>query len=216
MSDNNFNIKFDIKLSGKEGAAAAKRMFATIALFWLPNLIFVIWTLVKMLSSAFTPLNFLLFLISVVAGVAFSFSAFFMAYRYIFISALKSAHPHPEMKPFLKEICDLLAQKYAADPDFGKKVENFLDYETLYDNGSGKQRPWFAKFILKHIPFVEFVRNISVDAKKNDKAAISASIYSQANDYMVNDLFKNNSMRWFLYLFPANMIVQLLCIAFMK
>lgn len=210
------NLKIEIKLSGKEGAAAAKRIFAALLLFWLPNLVFVVWGTVRLLGSGFVWTNLLLFLISLAVGVGFSVVSFLTAYRYVLILTAKTAQPY--IKPILKKICDRVAQEYIDDPNFGEKIKKAFDFKTLLAGIHDGEMPWLAKKALVFLfePFINFIRNLSVDTKSNNAETISASIYSQTNDYMVNELFKNNNMRLFLYLFPANMTVQLLCIAFIR
>ncbi|MDR2426780.1 MAG: hypothetical protein LBD46_06365 [Endomicrobium sp.] len=210
MKDNRgieINYQFKFKLS-KEEAPKLGRCIATIVLFFFTNIISVIAGIIFFIQlDNYTAYNILCFAFILSFSIGFMALAIFFIHKYILITVMQSGYKH--ITPFFKTISAFMAEQYTTDEKFQEKINNTLDFRDIYD----KNATWIIRkalgFFVDHLPFVDFIKNLSPAVNGKDAQAVSESIYSQMDDYIVNKLFSNNNMKVFFILYPINIVVNI-------
>lgn len=105
----------------------------------------------------------------------------------------------------------------------GKRdVEKMLNVGSLMIEVYGKKLPNYlqksVKFILRRIPFSDFLFNMQDDLKsgRKDSKTLSEMLYIQLDTYIKNVFFKNNSMKWITWFLPLNIIIQIILLIYIK
>lgn len=212
------NVEYNFKLPKEDSPKIAKIMISVVA-FFFTNFIFLIYGIVKLVRvETYTAYNVLSFFLLFGLGVFFTAIVIFLAYKYALITVVKSGYKY--MTPFFKTVSDMLAQKYAEDEKFKEKINKVFDFKDTLGGIYGRHMPWIMKkalsFFINRIPFVEFLKNLSPDTNSKDVKAVSEAIYNQMDEYIVKKLFTSNNMKWIFFLFPVNMAVQFVFLAFIK
>ena len=149
--------------------------------------------------------------------------ALYSTYRYLLIDTLHVAYKY--LTPLFKRICLKVIDMVISGTNrlTGKHdIEKMLNIGSLMFEVYGNESPVYLQksvmFILKRIPFSDFLLKIQDDLKsgKKDGEELSKMLYSQLDSYIINTFFRNNSMKWLAWLLPLNIIIQIILLLYFK
>lgn len=220
--DSSFSFNELIKDAGKQSLKAIKRFIIVLLTFGFSNIVFFIITLFKYGNRALNESSFCLFAVLFVGLISTAF-ALYCTYKYILVDTLNVAYKY--LTPLFKKICVKIIDKVISGGNslMGKRdIEKSLNIGSLMVEVYGKNLPRYlqksVKFILKHIPFSTFLLSMQADLRsgRKDNKALSETLYTQLDSYIVDNFFKNNSMKWIIWFLPLNIIVQILLLIYIK
>ena len=214
----NFNISYSFKLPPEEAPKLGKCIAVVLVSFFM-NVIFIVFGIVRFVGiENYNAYNILFFIFLLSLGIMFVAVTIFFIIKYVFITVTKAGYK--QMPPFFRTISMILAERYANDDKFHEKINKTLDFDSAFNKAYDKNTPWIIKkaagFFIKQLPFVDFLKKLSPDINNKDLRAVSESIYTQMDDYIVNVLFVKNNLKWAFLLFPANIAVQIILLLLLK
>lgn len=217
-NNGSINIQYSFKLPPGEGPKIG-RCVLMLLVFFLTNLAFFISVTVKFIRlEAYNAYNILFYILIFCLGILFTAAAIAFMYKYIIVAVIEAGYG--KMTPFFRAVSALLGERYSNDQKFQEKINKALDFSEAFKQTYGVKTPWLIKktvsFFLNKIPFMNFLRNLSPDINNRDIRAVSEAVYFQMDDYIVKKLFPNNSIKWIFFLFPANIIIQIVLLLLLK
>lgn len=222
VCDSSFSFNELIKDVGRQSLKAIKWFVLVLLAFGLPNIIFLIISLFKYGNKAMNESSFCLFIILFIGLTSTAF-ALYCTYKYILVDTLNIGYKY--LTPLFKKICVKIIEKIISGGNrlMGKRdVEKMLNVGSLMIEVYGKKLPNYlqksVKFILRRIPFSDFLFNMQDDLKsgRKDSKTLSEMLYIQLDTYIKNVFFKNNSMKWITWFLPLNIIIQIILLIYIK
>lgn len=221
-NDSSFSFNELIKDAGRQSLKAIKWFIIVLLSFGLPNIIFFIISLFKYSNRALNESSICLFIVLFVGLISTAF-ALYCTYKYILVDTLHIAYKY--LTPLFKRICVKIIDKVISGGNklMGKRdIEKALNVSSLMIEVYGKKLPGYllksVLFIVKRIPFSDFLFNMQDDLKGGgkDSKALSEMLYAQLDVYITNTFFRNNSMKWIVWFLPLNIIIQTILLIYIK
>jgi len=204
-----FSFSQLLKDAGKQAIKAVKWLFISIFSFSILNILFLLIALFRGENT-----NKIHIILTLVIGVVIIVFAFTKTYRYILIDALSVAYRY--LTPLFKKISIKIINIVVAGGNkiTGRDINKSLNVGSLMLEIYGKKAPGYVQkglqLVLNIIPFGSFLTSMQkeLSEKKNNKV-LSEILYKYMDEYIINSIFKENTMKWMLWLLLANIVIQI-------
>lgn len=207
-----FSINEVLRDTGKQGFRTVKWFLITLVLFGLLNTVFL---LISIYNSTALNTKFYI-LMTLVTGLVLTALGLYFTYKYVLIEGLAFIYKYLEL--FFRKICVKLIDKVVSG---GGRLLGNRDLDKSLHVGSlmveiyGNKMPSYvrksASFIVKRVPFGDFLTNMQDDLnQKKDNRTLSQILYGQLDNYIKKEILWTNNMKWLLWMLPLNLILQLL------
>lgn len=217
-----FSFNELVKGVGRQSLKLIKWFLIVLLSVGLLNVVFFIIALFIHGKQPLNATSYGLLLIFLIGFICIAF-ALYNTYRYLLIDTLNVAYKY--LTPLFKKVCVKIIDKVVAGGNLliGKRdIEKMLNVGSLMIEVYGKKLPSYLQksvmFILKRIPFSNFLFNMQDDLKNGmkDSKALSEILYDQLDTYIINTFFSNNSMKWIAWFLPLNIIMQIVLLIYFK
>ncbi|SHF68639.1 hypothetical protein [Dysgonomonas macrotermitis] len=221
-TDNNSSISIsDLLKDGAKQSLKAIRLFSLVLLlFGFSNLVLFIIDIYKYYNSIVELSSLWLFL-AVLVGIIFTAIGLLFTYKYLIINTIDIAYKY--LRPFFQKVCikiiDIVVSK--SNKVTGKDLHKTLNVGGIMLEVYGKKLPkYFQKaliFVLRKIPFGDFLIAMQNDlAQNNDNNSLSQILYNHLDKYITGNILGSESMKWIYWLYPVNIVVQVLIYIYMS
>lgn len=218
QTDNNTPFSFSkiVKDVGLQTLKALKSLVLVLLIFGLPNILFITISLYKQGNKTVEGSSLGLFIILAVTLISIIF-ALYSTYKYLLIDTLYIAYKY--LSPLFEKICIKIIDKAIAGGNklLGKRdIDQILNVGALMIEVYGKKLPSYLQkaviFILRRVPFSDFLFNMQEDLKngRKDTKTLSQTLHAQLDTYINNCFFASNSMKWIAWFLPSNIIIQII------
>lgn len=208
VNETSLSFKQLIKDAAKQAVKAIKWLFITLITFSVLNIIFLLITIFgkQQTDKLSTALVFIIGLVVIVYALS-------KTYKYVLIDALSTAYKY--LTPLFKKIAVKIIDTVIAGGNMitGKDINKSLNVGSLMLEIYGKKAPKYVQkgiqLVLNIIPFNSFLISMQKElSEKKDNKTLSEILYKYMDSYIVNSIFKENTMKWMIWLLIANILVQ--------
>lgn len=220
--DTSFSFNKLVKDVGRQSLKSIQYFLIVLLSVGLFNIIIFIVALFRQGNKPLSETNYGLFFILLIGLISVIF-ALYGTYRYLLIDTLQVVYKY--LTPLFRKISVKIIDTIILGGDMltGKHgIEKMLNIGSLMIEVYGKKLPSYLQkaimFILRHVPFSDFLLNMQHDLRSGhkDNNKLSEMLYGQLDDYIVNTFFRNNSMKWIIWFFPLNIIIQIILLVYFK
>ncbi|MFL9843347.1 hypothetical protein [Flavobacterium rhizosphaerae] len=214
----NFNSPLQLlKASGKLGSKGAKAFFGISILVIALNVLFLVTALIVTAVTVFQKGLISLGLV-LVTGIVFSLIIIKKVYSYAIVKAVEIIYQG--IRPLFKKLCSSIINKVADELNKRKAAASFnaqaLNIYTIY-NDKLSILPCFVRkifwFVIKRIPFVKFINTEVTDTiLRGNKEKATELLYTKADDFIYQNIFNANNLKWLWLLLLINIVLQLVFI----
>ena len=203
----------------------AKQIIKMLLVFIFILLLFVLFNLFFILVRNIEyyhleEINYLRIGIQILIGLVFIICSLIFVRSYILVNTISLVYRY--LTPFFRKLSMVITNKVydkSLDLSQTKHISKTLDVGSILKNTYERKIPRIIQkgvgFLINQIPFADFVINIKDELKKEDstntsKEQVNNLLYNQMNNYIQNSIFSSNNLYWVLWLFPLNVVVQVL------
>lgn len=204
-----------IKNAGKLGVKGIGSFIMTILCFIILNIIFII-SLLTLFAFGNTSLYNIL--AGLLAGILFVFISIKKAYAYVALNLIKTMYI--KASPLFKKLCSKIVNKVADEVEKQKTPKTFtvtpLHITAIIKNDLAALPKFLKKgltFLLKRLPLTKFMNNdilpLLLRGNKDEAARV---LYTKADNYINQNIFSRNTLRWIFWMILLNILIQLFII----
>lgn len=196
-----------IREGGRFGVKGAGRIIRNTILFGLTNAVLVIYALFRDFQSESAVRQLPIVLLVLAIGVAATAFVGFKSYQAMLLNAFGVIYG--QLSETFRNLCGSIIDKFASatgnsETDFMRVIQSQLSRIPRF-----LQR--IALFFFKRLPLGEMAIDINNEIKAGNQEVAQDKLYA-AVDEKITAFFDGNNMRWVLWFFALNVIVQLIII----
>lgn len=203
-----------IRNSGALGIKGAGAFFGIIATAIIINVAFLIIALVSTAISVFQT-GLISLVLVLLAGALFCFVMIRKAYGFAFTKVLELLYRG--IRPLFKKLCSAIIDKIADEVNKRKSPNTFFENSAgmyaIYNDKLAALPPFARKalwFVIKRIPFVKFIdKEITDVILKGDNTRAAEVLFTRTDNYITENIFEANNLKWLWWMLPLNIAVQL-------
>lgn len=154
-------------------------------------------------------------------GLVITLFALSLTYKYFLTKIFGTIYKY--LTPLFKKICTKVIDLVLSGGNklTGKDIAKSINVGSLMIEIYGRKLPRYVQkaviFIINQIPFSTFLFSMQNELnQQKDSRTLSYILYQQLDSYIKNNIFRGVSMKWIYWLFPLNLILQLVIIFLLK
>ena len=221
QEDNSISLNNIIRDVGKQSLKAAKWFVIISIVFAFMNLLYLIVAFASYFSKEASNLNLIYLIANLFIGIGITVVAFSFTYKYILIDTLSIVYKY--LTPFFKKLSIIIIEKVSSKAisfSYKEKIQNSLNIGNILLEVYGRKVPKLLQkailYLLKKIPFSDFIFNMKSELEDKKSNNLSALLYQQIDQYIRQSIFLTNNMKWIVWLLPLNVVIQIILIYLIK